>query len=248
MSDLAITSVNSIPNYNVQFMGNSQPDCTQYAKSNVGLIGGTILSVPAALDFLPDLRLRNTEYFNENINNYAKEIAKEHKDLGVLIKDAQLPESYRNMLKKMKDSILDVNDYKALCKKRSEIAVPATIAAVVCTIGAGALIDSVRNKNAGKTSAQISSAQTAQDICNNKNIAISDNGIPYYKSNTGKKLAPILGAACGVISAYLNDGLAKNPRNMILRGLIFALGGLAAGTVYDGITDKHEKERFNQAA
>ena len=248
MSGISIQNMNGVQPYNVQFQGQPYPESAVSHKSNAGVLGGLVLSVPAAIDFLPDLRLRNKDIFEKSMREYSKDIIKEHSDLSLLLQDGELPQGYRNILKHLKDSIPDTESYRALCQKRTKIAIPAALTAILCTIGCGAIIDAVRNNKNKKITQEISSAKSPAEILGNPDVAINDEGVPYHKSNTGKRLAPIMGAICGAVSAYLNDGLVKKPMHIGCRAAAFALGGLVAGTIYDGVVDKKEKKVVNYLA
>ena len=250
MSDFSIQPVGSVQPYNNAYQSrqSSAGDNSQRYKSNIGLLGGTALGLAATLDFLPDLRMKNADFFADHMKNYAKDLIKEHQDLDQLIQKGQMPEGYRNLLKKVRESIPDAEAYKAICQNRIKIAVPAAAAALGCTVASGLIIDAVRNKKAKEVNAKIDSAASAKQLKCNSNVGFMDDGTPYFKSNTGKKLAPVLAGLCGVASAYLNGGAAKHPVNIIGRSLAFALGGLVAGTIYDGVSDKHEKESLNYLA
>ncbi len=249
MSGISIQAFNNLQPYNVQFRGNCTSDSnTPYRKSNTGLLGGLVLSVPAALDFLPDLKMKDNAQLEKQVSDYAKDLTKDRQDLENMLKDNRVPDFYKNFMKKINNSKLEPDAYRNLCKKRTKIAIPATLIAMGSTIGCGAIIDAARNKKAAKTANQIASAKNAQEIINNPNIEITDEGIPYHKSKTGKRLAPIFGALCGGLSAYLNNGYATKPMNMTGRAAAFGLCGLAAGTIYDGIVDKQEKKSINYLA
>lgn len=244
MSDLSVQQVSPVQNYDVQQGAPSVP----YYKSNVGLKTGAILSIPAVIDFLPDVRLKNKDYFEKTINKYQNDIESAQKNIDAIIKDGNYPEKLNNYLKKYKDSMPSAEAFRKTCSRKGELAVPATLIATGCTIGGGMLVDAVRNDKAKKTADQIGVAQNNSAEAKIRNISVSDSGIPYYNSNIGKCLGIPLGAACGILSAYLNGGLAKTKTNTVIRAVIFALGGLVTGSIYDNIVNKKSNNALNEIA
>ena len=244
MSDFSVQQVSQVQSYDTQQVTPTVP----YYKSNVGVKTGAILSIPAVIDFLPDVRLKNSDYFEKTISNYQNDIEKAQKGIDEIIKDGKFPEQFNNYLKKYKDSMPSTESFRKTCLRKREIAVPATLIATGCTIGGGMLVDAVRNEKAKKTAEQINRVQNSGAEAMIRNVSFSESGVPYYESNIGKRLGIFLGAACGILSAYLNGGLAKTKTNTALRAIIFALGGLITGNIYDNIVNKKSKESVNYTA
>ncbi len=242
MSDLSVQQVSPVQNYDFQQGTPSVP----YYKSNVGLKTGAILSIPAVIDFLPDVRLKNKDYFEKTIDKYQKDLESTQKNIDAIIKDGNYPERFNNYLKKYKDSMPSTETFRKTCSRKGELAVPATLIATGCTIGGGMLVDALRNEKAKKTAEQIGVAQNNGAEAKIRNISVSDSGIPYYKSNIGKCFGAPLGAACGILSVCLNGGLAKTKTNTVIRTIIFTLGGLVTGSIYDNIVNKKSEKALNE--
>ena len=77
-------------------------------------------------------------------------------------------------------------------------------------------------------------------------MSVSDLVNPYYKSRIGKCSGVPSGAACGILSAYLNGGSAKTTSNIVVRTLIFAIEGLVTGSLYDNIVNKKSEKAPNE--
>ena len=247
MSGYSIQQIGPMQSYNAQFQGQQMTTNTYvpYYHSNTGVKAAALLSIPAALDFLPDLRLRNNNYFENNINTYKQDSEMWKKDIDKLVREAKFSENINNQLKKYKAAIPDIEAYRKTCMRRMKIAIPATLLAMGCTIGSGMLIDGVRNSKAKETAEQYAFSAYPGAASNIRNACIAESGIPYYKSNTGKIFGIGLGAVCGVISAFLNGGMSKTSTNVILRTIAFALGGLASGAIYDNVVNRRARKAAN---
>ena len=242
MSDFSVQPISTVQNYDTQQGTPTVP----YYKSDVGLKTGAILSIPAIIDFLPDARLKNSDYFEKTVEKYKKDLETSQKGIDAIIKDGKLPEGLNDYLRKFTDSMPNVEEFEKICSRRSKIAVPATLIATGCTIGGGMLVDTIRNKKAKETAEQIGFAQNSGAEAKIRNLSVSEAGIPYYESKIGKYFGLPLGAACGILSAYLNGGLAKTKTSIAIRTVLFALGGLITGSIYDNIVNKKSATALNE--
>jgi len=243
MSELTVQPIQA---YDLSFSSqqNRKSDVPYY-KSNLGVTTGALLSIPAAIDFLPDLKLRNSDNFEKTILKYEKDLENGKNDIDKIIADKEIPEFYKNFLKKYKTTLPDAQAYRKICERRSKIAIPATLIATGCTIGGGALVDAVRNKKARETAEKVAYVQNEGAAVNIRNASVAQSGMPYHRSAAGKALGPLLGAACGALSAYLNGGTAKNKINLIFRIIGFTAGGFATGSIYDNIVNKRAERVAN---
>ena len=246
MSDLSIQSVNLGQAYNSPQNRQQKPaeNSVPYYESNVGLKTGAILSIPAVIDFLPDMRLKNADYFEQNVENYRKEAEAGKKNIDKIIHENKLPEGCNKFLKRVQASIPDAEAYRNICARRCRIAIPATIIATGCTIGSGLIIDSIRNNNAKEVAEQYAN-MSANPNFSAKNTMVAQSGVPYYKSKVGKQFGALFGGALGVLSALLNGGMARTAPNIGFRSFLFALGGLTIGALYDNIVNKRSEKVAN---
>ena len=235
--------------YNVQFDGKKDlaDNGVPYYKSDFGIKGAAILCIPAAADFLPDIRLKNADHFEKTVNESLKEIEDGKASLDKLAGNKTFKGKFDDFLLRYKKSLPDAEGVRKIWTRRCKIAIPATIAATGCTLGCGALIDTFRNKKAEQTAKQIAFEKNNGIIPTVQNSA-AESEISYHKSKTGRQLGPILGAVCGVFSAFLNGGIAKSAVNMGGRVFLFGLGGLLAGSIYDRVTNLRAKETVNVVA
>lgn len=247
MSDLSIQPINSVQTGNAQFGRRNSGGGIPYYVSNVGLKTGALLSIPAIIDFLPDVRLNNAEYLEQSIENYKAETEAGKKNIGRIIKEHNLPDGCNNLLRRVQESIPDAEAYRKTCLRKCRIAIPATIIATGCTIGGGAVVDYVRN-NRAKETAELGAKGNIEQLSASNNTQLSETGLPYYKSRIGKQLGALFGAGCGILSAFLNGGIARTAANMSIRAFAFALGGLAIGAIYDNVVNKRSEKAVNYIA
>ena len=246
MSDLSVQSVNMGQGYGSQQSRNQSftENAVPYYESNIGLKTGAVLSIPAVIDFLPDLRYKNANYLEKSVENYRRETDLSKKNIDRLVHENKLPDGCNNILKKVQSSIPDAEAYKNICTRRCKIAIPATIVAAGCTLGSGILIDSVRNNKAKEYAEQFSGMNSNLNFSAKDAMAVQ-SGVPYYKSKIGKQLGTLLGGGLGIISSFLNGGMAKNAANIGFRSFMFAIGGLTIGALYDNVVNKRAEKVAN---
>lgn len=248
MSDLSVQQIQPVQVYNPQFNGDQKVAVSgvPYYESNEGFKTGALLSLPAVVDFLPDLRLKDKDYFEKTVKDYADCVANTNSYIDKKLQAEGTSSAYSNILRKVKGSIPDAEAYRKTCARKYKLAIPATIIATGCTMGAGMLVDSVRNEKAKEVAEQAVLNQA--ELQNNPNVAYGVSGTPYYVSKTGRRLGGILGSAFGVLSAYLNGGMAKSAPNVGLRAFLFGLGGLGVGAIYDRTVNKKSERVVNYLA
>lgn len=122
--------------------------------------------------------------------------------------------------------------------KRTWITIPLGVAII---IGCGALVDKLINKKHTDLAEQVKSKPAKEILEENDNVEVSKNGNLYYKSNTGMKTGPLIGAIVAPISSMVVLKIAKFRIHPILAitGLIQgALGGLLLGSITDYCSNK----------
>lgn len=122
--------------------------------------------------------------------------------------------------------------------KRTWITIPLGVAII---IGCGALVDKLINKKHTDLAEQVKSKPAKEILEENDNVEVSKNGNLYYKSNTGMKTGPLIGAIVAPISSMVALKIAKFRIHPILAitGLIQgALGGLLLGSITDYCSNK----------
>ena len=122
--------------------------------------------------------------------------------------------------------------------KRTWITIPLGVAII---IGCGALVDKLINKKNKDLAEQVKSKPAKEILEENDNVEVSKNGNLYYKSNTGMKTGPLIGAIVAPISSMVALKIAKFRIHPILAitGLIQgALGGLLLGSITDYCSNK----------
>ena len=122
--------------------------------------------------------------------------------------------------------------------KRTGITIPLSVAII---IGCGALVDKLINKKHTDLAEQVKSKPAKEILEENDNVEVSKNGNLYYKSNTGMKTGPLIGAIVAPISSMVALKIAKFRIHPILAitGLIQgALGGLLLGSITDYCSNK----------
>lgn len=122
--------------------------------------------------------------------------------------------------------------------KRTWITIPLGVAII---IGCGALVDKLINKKHTDLAEQVKSKPAKEILEENDNVEVSKNGNLYYKSNTGMKTGPLIGAIVAPISSMVALKIAKFRIHPILAitGLIQgAIGGLLLGSITDYCSNK----------
>lgn len=122
--------------------------------------------------------------------------------------------------------------------KRTGITIPLSVAII---IGCGALVDKLINKKHTDLAEQVKSKPAKEILEENDNVEVSKNGNLYYKSNTGMKTGPLIGAIVAPISSMVALKIAKFRIHPILAitGLIQgAIGGLLLGSITDYCSNK----------
>lgn len=122
--------------------------------------------------------------------------------------------------------------------KRTWITLPLGVAII---IGCGALVDKLINKKHTDLAEQVKSKPSKEILEENDNVEVSKNGNLYYKSNTGMKTGPLIGAIVAPISSMVALKIAKFRIHPILAitGVIQgAIGGLLLGSITDYCSNK----------
>ena len=238
-------SINSFCSQTPAFRGKTVSNGSEmpYYKSDEGLKTGAILSIPAAANFLYGLRYKKPEVVKKEVNIYTKFLESGKQGVDAILKDNNVPNEIKELYGKIFNNFeTNIENYKKQIAKKGKIAIPAALAAVACTMGTGALIDHVRNVKAEETSKQIVNAQSHGDLVQNENIQVDEKGAIYHHSKTGKGLGTLLGAGCGIVNYFLNKGLPQNAKSsLFINSVLFALGGLIVGSIYDKNVNKKSK-------
>ena len=126
-----------------------------------------------------------------------------------------------------------------------------SLAAVIASVGCGAIIDNIRNKNAAKAADEIRQIGLKKAIQMDEHVDIARSGRGYYESNDGAKhgwkLGAVVGLVLGSASALSKDvkeafnkiGNLKSSKTSILvasvlgTGVLNALGGFIMGKIAD---------------
>ena len=132
-----------------------------------------------------------------------------------------------------------------------------SLAAVIASVGCGAIIDNIRNKNAAKAADEIRRNGLRNAMQINEHIDIGRQGTGYYESNDGAKHGWKLGAAVGLVlgaattftkSFQQEARLPKNAKagtiifGILGSGAITALGGFIMGKITDHNTNNDARK------
>lgn len=132
-------------------------------------------------------------------------------------------------------------------KKRTSYGL-ISLATALASVGCGAIIDNIRNKNAAKAADEIRRNGLRNAMQINEHIDIGRQGTGYYESNDGAKHGWKLGAAVSLIlgtAATFTKSFqqkARLPKNAKVAPIIFGILGSAAinalgGFIMGKITD-----------
>ena len=208
----------AISENNVNFQGNAINESgLTYYKSNKGTIAGTILAVPAAGIYLSGTKFKKNNFSNSMANLYKSANMKY---------DAR----YEKYLKDMDKTF----------SRLGKTAVPFAIVAAACTIGAGALFDKVRNKNASAAANDLVAGNYNRIYVNGDEVDYSAAGIPYYKSKNAAKFGAITGAVCGLIKGIMNCIVNSQfrPAHFVFPVALFTLGGMMMAAIAQNSANK----------
>lgn len=132
-----------------------------------------------------------------------------------------------------------------------------SLATVIASVGCGAIIDNIRNKNAAKAADEIRRNGLRNAMQINEHIDIGRQGTGYYESNDGAKHGWKLGAAVGLVlgaattftkSFQQEARLPKNAKagtiifGILGSGAITALGGFIMGKITDHNTNNDARK------
>ncbi len=230
---MEVNGVNT-SNYNAKaFRGkwSKNENGTPYYKTNTGTIAGSILAVPAAAYWL-----WGTRKLPVSKEELLKQREKDIKAMEEALNSTGLMDRFKQNIEKLDPKLFEHNKF---IKKFS---IPLAAAAALCTLGCGVLTDKLRNKKAGETAEVIKQTGVKNALASSDNIAISKKRHPYYESNNGIKYGAALGAGCGIIHSFMENGKANNIQTIILKALGFALGGLVLGAITDKYTNNDAKK------
>ena len=241
---MSTSSVNSFSVQPVVFKGKAvtSESGIPYYKSNEGIKAGVLLSIPAAANFLSDLKYKNPQNVEKFVDIYKKTIngiSKEVDSLAGVKNISKERDAYNKIINELK---IGFDNCEAKLVRAGKIALPATLAAVVCTVGTGALIDCARNKKAEQSANKMVNAQSYDELMQNKDLRFDETGVVYHHSKTGKGLGTLLGVGCGLVNYLLKHGMTKNAKTALLSTVTFGLGGLIVGSIYDGNVNKKSKD------
>lgn len=132
-----------------------------------------------------------------------------------------------------------------------------SLATALASVGCGAIIDNIRNKNAAKAADEIRRNGLRNAMQINEHIDIGRQGTGYYESNDGAKHGWKLGAAVGLVlgaattftkSFQQEARLPKNTKagtiifGILGSGAITALGGFIMGKITDHNTNNDARK------
>ena len=135
-----------------------------------------------------------------------------------------------------------------------------SLTTVIASVGCGAIIDNIRNKNAAKTADEIRQIGLKKAIQMDEHVDIARSGRGYYESNDGAKhgwkLGAVVGLVLGSASALSKDvkeafnkiGNLKGSKTSILvasvlgTGVLNALGGFIMGKIADHNTNSDARK------
>ncbi len=132
-----------------------------------------------------------------------------------------------------------------------------SLATALASVGCGAIIDNIRNKNAAKAADEIRRNGLRNAMQINEHIDIGRQGTGYYESNDGAKHGWKLGAAVGLVlgaattftkSFQQEARLPKNAKagtiifGILGSGAITALGGFIMGKITDHNTNNDARK------
>ena len=143
-----------------------------YYKTSAGTTAGAVLAVPAFL-------------LNCDIGGDSKKYANFYRKIG--IPEEKVVEFEKKLEKELSSA--------------KKFAMPRAIAAAVCTLGCGMIVDHIRNKKAKEVADLTRQVGVRNAMVHGEGVSISRNGRTYYDSNIGSKYGALLGAGCGVIAS-----------------------------------------------
>ncbi len=113
--------------------------------------------------------------------------------------------------------------------------------AILTSIGCGALVDKKINDKHLKFADKLEKEGKKEVLKNDDNAEITKQEQVYCKTNTGKKLGPILGVVLSPLLGILQTKMAGSKLNII--GLVSgavsgAIGGLILGAITDKVANK----------
>ncbi len=133
-----------------------------------------------------------------------------------------------------------VQDANAMAKT-SKMLLLYIPAAILTSIGCGAIVDSAINKKHAEFAKNIENEDKKEVLRKDEHAELSRTGEVYYHTNIGKKMGPILGLFLSPLLAFGQNKIAGGKftvGNLVTNIVAGALGGLLLGAITDKVANK----------